>query len=220
MIAVATALTFAWTSCEKPVTPEPGPDQPGNTDTPGGNENQGAEITEITAVLDGAISKTAWVEGDAILVYAVVDGADVSAKYVLADAAAGKFVPSAKALPAGATGYFATYPYNEDLSFAMHNTFSFTLEAEQTVETPLFAYAEDAANLKFGSSVGAVKFSLTGKGGVAKIELADADSKAILNGNATYNPKTTQFTLKNAAASKVRTPVRFIKLLVSITIPA
>ena len=66
----------------------------------------------------------------------------------------------------------------------------------------MFAYAEDAANLKFGSSVGAVKFSLTGKGGVAKIELADADSKAILNGNATYNPKTTQFTLKNAAASK------------------
>ena len=202
MIAVATALTFAWTSCEKPVTPEPGPDQPGNTDTPGGNENQGTEITEITAVLDGAISKTAWVEGDAILVYAVVDGADVSAKYVLADAAAGKFVPSAKALPAGATGYFATYPYNEDLSFAMHNTFSFTLEAEQALETPIFAYAEDAANLTFGSPVGAVKFSLSGKGGVAKVELADADSKAILNGNATYNPKTTQFTLKNAAASK------------------
>lgn len=203
MIAVATALTFAWTSCEKP-TPEPTPDpeQPGNTDTPGGNENQGTEITEITAVLEGATSKTAWAEGDAILVYAVVDGADVSAKYILTDAAAGKFVPSAKALPAGATGYFATYPYNEDLSFAMHNTFSFTLEAEQAVETPLFAYAEDAANLKFGSSVGAVKFSLTGKGGVAKIELADADSKAILNGNATYNPKTTQFTLKNAAASK------------------
>jgi hypothetical protein len=203
MIAVATALTFAWTSCEKPAPePTPGPDQPGNTDTPGGNENQGTEIKEITAVLEGATSKTAWAEGDAILVYAVVDGADVSAKYILTDAAAGKFVPSAKALPAGATGYFATYPYNEDLSFAMHNTFSFTLEAEQAVETPLFAYAEDAANLKFGSSVGAVKFSLTGKGGVAKIELADADSKAILNGNATYNPKTTQFTVKNAAASK------------------
>ena len=203
MIAVATALTFAWTSCEKPAPePTPGPDQPGNTDTPGGNENQGTEVKEITAVLEGATSKTAWAEGDAILVYAVVDGADISAKYILTDAAAGKFVPSAKALPAGATGYFATYPYNEDLSFAMHNTFSFTLEAEQAVETPLFAYAEDAANLKFGSSVGAVKFSLTGKGGVAKIELADADSKAILNGNATYNPKTTQFTLKNAAASK------------------
>lgn len=202
MLAIAAALSLAW-SCEKPAPePTPGPDQPGNTDTPGGNENQGTEITEITAVLEGATSKTAWAEGDAILVYAVVDGADISAKYILTDAAAGKFVPSAKALPAGATGYFATYPYNEDLSFAMHNTFSFTLEAEQAVETPLFAYAEDAANLAFGSSVGAVKFSLTGKGGVAKIELADADSKAILNGNATYNPKTTQFTLKNAAASK------------------
>ena len=101
MIAVATALTFAWTSCEKP-TPEPTPDpeQPGNTDTPGGNENQGTEIKEITAVLEGATSKTAWAEGDAILVYAVVDGADISAKYILTDAAAGKFVPSAKALPA------------------------------------------------------------------------------------------------------------------------
>ncbi len=201
MLAIAAALSLAW-SCEKPVTPEPDPEQPGNTDTPGGNENQGSEIKEITAVLDGATSKTAWAEGDAILVYAVVDGADVSAKYILTDAAAGKFVPSAKALPAGASGYFATYPYNEDLSFAMHNTFSFTLEAEQAVETPLFAYAEDAANLTFGSAVGAVKFSLTGKGGVAKVELADADSKAILNGNATYNPKTTQFTVKNAAASK------------------
>ena len=202
MLAIAATLSLAW-SCEKPVDPTPDPDKP-NQENPGqGGENQGgAEVAEIVATLEGSTVKTAWAEGDAILVYAVVDGADVAAKYILADAAAGKFVPSGKALPAGAGAYFATYPYNEDLSFAMHNTFSFTLEAEQAVETPMFAFAEDAANLAFGSPVGAVKFSLTGKGGVAKIELADADSKAILNGNATYNPKTTQFTLKNAAASK------------------
>ena len=199
MLAIAATLSLAW-SCEKPVDPTPGPDdptqeQPGNTDTPGATE-----LAEITATLAGSTVKTAWAEGDAILVYAVVDGADVSAKYILADAATGKFVPSGKALPAGAV-YFATYPYNEDLSFAMHNTFSFTMESEQAVDTPIFAYAEDG-NLAFGSPVGAVKFSLTGKGGVAKLELADADSKAILNGNATYNPKTTQFQIKNAAASK------------------
>ena len=199
LLAIAATLSLAW-SCEKPVDPTPDqekPEQekPGNTDTP-----SATELAEITATLAGSTVKTAWAEGDAILVYAVVDGADVSAKYILADAAAGKFVPSGKALPAGAV-YFATYPYNEDLSFAMHNTFSFTMESEQAVDTPVFAYAEDG-NLAFGSPVGAVKFSLTGKGGVAKVELADADSKAILNGNATYNPKTTQFQIKNAAASK------------------
>ena len=198
MLAIAATLSLAW-SCEKPVDPtpddKPNQEQPGNTDTPGATE-----LAEITATLAGSTVKAAWAEGDAILVYAVVDGADVSAKYILADAATGKFVPSGKALPAGAV-YFATYPYNEDLSFAMHNTFSFTMESEQAVDTPIFAYAEDG-NLAFSSPVGAVKFSLSGKGGVAKIELADADSKAILNGNATYNPKTTQFQIKNAAASK------------------
>ena len=198
LLAIAATLSLAW-SCEKPVDPtpddKPNQEQPGNNDTPGATE-----LSEITATLAASTVKTAWAEGDAILVYAVVDGADVSAKYILADAATGKFVPSGKALPAGAV-YFATYPYNEDLSFAMHNTFSFTMESEQAVDTPIFAYAEDG-NLAFGSPVGAVKFSLTGKGGVAKVELADADSKAILNGNATYNPKTTQFQIKNAAASK------------------
>ena len=198
LLAIAATLSLAW-SCEKPVDPtpddKPNQEQPGNTDTP-----SATELSEITATLAASTLKTAWAEGDAILVYAVVDGADVSAKYILADAATGKFVPSGKALPAGAV-YFATYPYNEDLSFAMHNTFSFTMESEQAVNTPIFAYAEDG-NLAFGSPVGAVKFSLSGKGGVAKIELADADSKAILNGNATYNPKTTQFQIKNAAASK------------------
>ena len=198
LLAIAATLSLAW-SCEKPVDPtpddKPNQEQPGNTETPGATE-----LSEITATLAGSTVKTAWAEGDAILVYAVVDGADISAKYILADAATGKFVPSGKALPAGAV-YFATYPYNEDLSFAMHCTYSFTMESEQAVDTPIFAYAEDG-NLAFGSPVGAVKFSLTGKGGVAKLELADADSKAILNGNATYNPKTTQFQIKNAAASK------------------
>ena len=196
--AAIVAAAAALFSCQEKVEPTPEPEKPGQEEQKPGQD--ATELAEITATLAGSTVKTAWAEGDAILVYAVVDGADVSAKYILADAATGKFVPSGKALPAGAV-YFATYPYNEDLSFAMHNTFSFTMESEQAVNTPIFAYAEDG-NLAFGSPVGAVKFSLSGKGGVAKIELADADSKAILNGNATYNPKTTQFQIKNAAASK------------------
>ena len=205
MIAVATALTFAWTSCEKPAPEEPGPDTPGNTDTPGEGENQDGAVAEITAVLENTTVKTVWAEGDVILVYAVTDGGDIPSKYILsagAGTAEGKFVPSGNAAAADATAYFATYPYNEDLSFAMHNTFSFALESEQATDVPVFAYAENAANLTFSSPVGAVKFPLKGKGGIAKIEVTDADSKAILNGNATYNPKTTKFDIKNAAASK------------------
>lgn len=206
MIAVATALTFAWTSCEKPAPEpdEPGTENPGNTDKPGEGEQDGT-VAEIAAVLENSTVKTVWAEGDAILVYAVIDGADVSAKYILssgAGTAQGKFVPSGKALATGATGYFATYPYSEDISFAMHNTFSFSMESEQAVDVPVFAYAEDAANLTFSSPVGAIKLPLKGKGGIARLEVTDADSKSILNGNVTYNPKTTKFDIKNAAASK------------------
>ena len=207
MIAVATALTFAWTACEEPA-PEPGVNDgetPGNTEQPGENENQDGTVAEINAVLEGSTVKTVWAEGDAIMVYAVTEEGDVATKYILSageGTAEGKFVPSGKAASANATGYFATYPYNEDLSFAMHNTFSFTMEAEQTADVPVFAYAEDAANLTFSSPVGALKFSLSGKGGIAKLEISDKDSKNILNGNVTYNPKTTKFTVKNAAASK------------------
>ena len=205
MFAVATALTFAWTACEEPA-PEPGVNDnetPGNTDGPG--ENQGNAVAEITAVLQGTTVKTAWAEGDAIMVYAITESGDIASKYILSEGAGtatGKFVASGNAASADATGYFATYPYNEDLSFAMHNTFSFTMEAEQAADVPVFAYAEDAANLTFSSPVGALKFSLSGKGGIAKLEISDNDSKNILNGNVTYNPKTTKFSVKNAAASK------------------
>lgn len=204
MIAVATALTFAWTSCEKP-TPDPGTENPGNTDTPNEGGEQDGTVDEITAVLQNTTVKTAWAEGDAIIVYAVTDGGDAASKYILsagAGTAEGKFVPSGKAAATGATAYFAAYPYNEDMSFAMHNTFSFTMEAEQAVDVPVFAYAENAANLTFSSPVGAIKLPLSGKGGISRIEVTDADSKSILNGNVTYNPKTTKFDIKNAAASK------------------
>ena len=202
MLAIAATLSLAW-SCEKPEDPTPDTEKPEQEKPDQGGENQGgAELAEIIAVLENTTVKTAWAEGDAILVYAVVEGADVAAKYVLADAATGKFVPTAKALPTGATGYFATYPYNEDLTFAQHNTFAFAMEAEQTQDTPVFAYAEDAANLTFSSPVGALKLSLKGKGGLAKIEVSDADTKAVLNGNVTYNPKTTKFDIKNSSASK------------------
>lgn len=206
MIAVAVALSLSW-SCEKAPVDE-GKENTGNENTGNentGNENQGGTIATITAALSDSPVKTAWAEGDAILVYAVIDGADVAAKYVLsggAGTATGTFTPSAAALATGATGYYATYPYNEDLTFAQHNTFSYTMEAEQTVDSPIFAYAEDATNLTFSSPVGAVKVPLKGKGGIARIEISDNDSKKVLNGNITYNPKTANFNIKNSAASK------------------
>lgn len=206
MIAVAVALSLSW-SCEKAPVDE-GKENTGNENTGNentGNENQGGTIATITAALSDSPVKTAWAEDDAILVYAVIDGADVAAKYVLsggAGTATGTFTPSAAALATGATGYYATYPYNEDLTFAQHNTFSYTMEAEQTVDSPIFAYAEDATNLTFSSPVGAVKVPLKGKGGIARIEISDNDSKKVLNGNITYNPKTANFNIKNSAASK------------------
>lgn len=206
MIAVAVALSLSW-SCEKAPVDE-GKENTGNENTGNentGNENQGGTIATITAALSDSPVKTAWAEGDAILVYAVIDGADVAAKYVLsggAGTATGTFTPSAAALATGATGYYATYPYNEDLTFAQHNTFSYTMEAEQAVDSPIFAYAEDATNLTFSSPVGAVKVPLKGKGGIARIEISDNDSKKVLNGNITYNPKTANFNIKNSAASK------------------
>ena len=88
------------------------------------------------------------------------------------------------------------------MTFAQHNTFAYTMEAEQAAATPVFAYADNAANLTFSSAVGAVKIPLAGKGGIARVEVTDNDAKAILNGNVTYNPKTTKFAIKNSAASK------------------
>ncbi len=208
IVAIATALTLSW-SCQKEETPgkEEDKENTGNQggENEGGNENQGTGVAEITAALENSTVKTAWAEGDAILVYAVTADGDIPAKYVLssgAGTASAKFTATGKELPADATGYFATYPYNESLTFAMHNTFAFAMEAEQKVDVPVFAYAENAANLTFSSPVGAVKLSLAGKGGVAKIELTDKDSKNVLNGNVSYNPAKGKFDIKNVAASK------------------
>lgn len=204
MLAIATALTLSW-SCEKDPVKEDNKENTGNEEQKPGGETTGGTVDTITAALENSPVKTVWAEGDAILVYAIVDGADVAAKYVLsagAGTATGTFVPSASAVADNATGYFATYPYNEDMTFAQHNTFAYTMEAEQAAAAPVFAYAENASNLTFKSAAGAVKIPLTGKGGVARVEVTDNDSKAILNGNVTYNPKTTKFAIKNSAASK------------------
>ena len=204
MLAIATALTLSW-SCEKDPVKEENKENTGNEEQKPGGETTGGTVATITAALENSPVKTVWAEGDAILVYAIVDGADVAAKYVLsagAGTATGTFVPSANAVADNATGYFATYPYNEDMTFAQHNTFAYTMEAEQAAAAPVFAYAENAANLTFSSAAGAVKIPLTGKGGVARVEVTDNDAKAILNGNVTYNPKTTKFAIKNSAASK------------------
>lgn len=204
MLAIATALTLSW-SCEKDPVKEENKENTGNEEQKPGGETTGGTVDTITATLENSPVKTVWTEGDAILVYAIVDGADVAAKYVLsagAGTATGTFVPSASAVADNATGYFATYPYNEDMTFAQHNTFAYTMEAEQAAAAPVFAYAENASNLTFKSAAGAVKIPLTGKGGVARVEVTDNDAKAILNGNVTYNPKTTKFAIKNSAASK------------------
>lgn len=204
MLAIATALTLSW-SCEKDPVKEENKENTGNEEQKPGGETTGGTVDTITAALENSPVKTVWAEGDAILVYAIVDGADVAAKYVLsagAGTATGTFVPSASAVADNATGYFATYPYNEDMTFAQHNTFAYTMEAEQAAAAPVFAYAENASNLTFSSAAGAVKIPLTGKGGVARVEVTDNDAKAILNGNVTYNPKTTKFAVKNSAASK------------------
>ena len=204
MLAIATALTLSW-SCEKDPVKEENKENTGNEEQKPGGETTGGTVDTITAALENSPVKTVWAEGDAILVYAIVDGADVAAKYVLsagAGTATGTFVPSASAVADNATGYFATYPYNEDMTFAQHNTFAYTMEAEQAAAAPVFAYAENASNLTFKSAAGAVKIPLTGKGGVARVEVTDNDSKSILNGNVTYNPKTTKFAIKNSAASK------------------
>ena len=208
MLAIAAALSLSW-SCDKEPAgnedpgKEPGTENPG-TENSGGNED-GTTVDSFTATLSNSPVKTEWAEGDAVIVYAVVDGTDVPAKYVLSEGAGtatGTFVPSAAALSANATGYFASYPYNEDMTFAQHNTFAFAMDMEQTAATPLFAYAEKAESLTFSSSVGAVKIPLAGRGGIARLELTDNESRAMLNGNVTYNPKTANFQIKNSAATK------------------
>jgi len=162
----------------------------------------------ISATLEGSTVKTAWEEGDAIqLINVTQDGVDVYAKYVLSAGAgtvSGTFVPDEgeKALEKGGKGYFAAYPYNEDLVFAQHNTFAVTVPSEQVSATPMFSYAADAASLKFGSFLGAIKFTLTGKGSVAAVTIDDANTNSILYGNTTVNPKTGKVNVKNGASTK------------------
>lgn len=201
-------LAVAFVACEE--KENAGNNNGGNeqTNQGGGDENKVSTYDTITAVLEGSNIKTAWAEGDAIQVYNVTqDGVDKEAKYVLsagAGTASGTFKPAegVNALETGGKGYFAAYPYDEDLTFAQHNTFSTTISAEQTGASPLFAYAEDAKTIKFGSFMGAIKFTITGKGSVAGFTLDDANSNNILSGNVTVNPKTGKVSFKNGSASK------------------
>lgn len=169
----------------------------------------------ITATLEGTTVKTAWAENDAILVYVVTeDSGDIPAKYVLssgAGTATGTFVPAEGETPVqkGGKGYFATFPYNDDLTFAQHNTFAITVPAQKTEAAPVFAYAEDGAKLTFSSILGAIRFTLTGKGNLSSVTLDDANTNSILFGNATFNAKTGKLNIKNGSSSKFSINFKF-----------
>lgn len=190
-------------ACDKPQVepkPTPGPG-PGPDPVTGGYDS-------ISIVLKNSNVKTAWVDGDALQVYCVTaDGADVEAKYVLsagAGSATGTFVPATgvTAVPKGGKDYFAAYPYDEDRTFAQHNTFTVVVPADQTAATPVFAAASDAATLELNSFMGAIKFTLTGDAELKNIALEDNISNNMLSGNVTYNAKTGKATFKNASATK------------------
>ena len=190
------------------------PDEPGNQNNEENQGNQGNQNEQvetyksITATLNGSNLKDEWAAGDEIQVYCITqDGADVEAKYVLssgAGSASGTFVPAdgVNPLEKGGKAYFAAYPYDEDLTFAQHNTFAPNIPAEQTGASPMFTYADDAATLNFASFLGAIKFTITGKGSVASISIDDKNTNNILSGNVTVNPKTGKISFKNASSSK------------------
>ena len=214
LILACAALAFA---CQDPVKPDDKPDD--KPDTP--DDTPKVEYYEsITATLSGSNLKAAWEAGDAIQVYNVTqDGVDVEAKYELsagAGTATGTFVPASgvKALEKGGKGYFAAYPYNEDVTFAQHNTFSITIPAEAAGAAPMFAYSDDAASISFGSFLGAIQFTLTGKGNVTAITLDDANTNSILSGNATINPKTGKVNIKNGSSSKHSITLKLAEKLV------
>ena len=223
MILACTALTFA---C-KPDTPvDPGTDpgkDPGTEDPgekPGPEEPTVEYYNSITATLGGATMKSKWEDGDEIQVYNVTqDGNDVEAKYVLksgAGSATGTFEPAAgvTALEKGGKGYFAAYPYDEDMTFAQHNTFATSISSERTdAAAPMFAYAEDAASLSFSSFMGAVKFTLSGKGNIGSLTLDDANTNNIMSGNVTINPKSGKVTFKNGSSSKHSISYKFASKL-------
>ena len=200
-LAFAALALFA---CTKPDPTPTGPEKPDGPDTPA----QTGGYDSISAVLKASNVKTVWAEGDELQVYAVTaSGTDVESKYVLtagAGTATGTFAPAAgfEALEKGGKDYFAAYPYDEDRTFAQHNTFTVVIPGEQTAATPIFAHAADAATLELASFVGAVKFTLTGDVELKSIELEDANSNTILTGNVTYNAKTGKVSIKNGSASK------------------
>lgn len=193
-IATAVFTLFAF-SCQKPDAGQPDKPEPVKPDEP-------TAITEITANLEGAGIKTEWAEGDAIIVYAVTDAGETSAKYVLskAEGVKGTF-KSDKGLNSGATAYYACYPYS-DITFAQHNTFSYTIEAEQETANPVFGTSTDGKVYTFSSPLAGLELKLKGKGNAARIALTAKNSENILNGNATFNAMTKKLTVKNVAASK------------------
>lgn len=200
-LAFAALALFA---CKPEEQPKPnGGDNGGeNTEQPTGGYDS------ISIILKGSNIKTAWAAGDELQVYCVTaEGADIEAKYVLAEgagSATGKFAPAAgeTALPKGGKDYFAAYPYDEDRTFAQHNTFTAVIPAEQTGAMPLFAAGTDAATLELNSFMGAVKFVLNGKVELKSISLEDKNSNSMLSGNVTFNAKTGKLSIKNSSATK------------------
>ncbi|MBO4469796.1 MAG: fimbrillin family protein, partial [Bacteroidales bacterium] len=201
-LAFAALAVFACTPEEQPEK------QGGNEGDNGGEQVETGGYDSISITLKGANLKTAWAEGDALQVYAVTaEGADIEAKYVLsagAGTATGTFAPAAgeTALPKGGKDYFAAYPYDEDRTFAQHNTFTVVVPAEQTGANPIFAHATDAASMEISSFMGAIKFTLSGKAELKGIALEDANSNSILSGNVTFNAKTGKASFKNSSATK------------------
>lgn len=202
-LAFAALAVFACTPEEKPADNGKEEQKPGTEEQ---TDNTGYD--SITAVLKASTIKTAWAEGDEIMVVGVPkSGADVTAKYVLsagAGTANGTFVPASgvSALAKGAKAYYATYPYNEDLSLMEHALFQFQLPSEQVNPSPLFSYAKDAATLEFSSVLGAIKFTLTGKADISSITIEDANKAESLFGNVSFEPASGDFSITNGSPSK------------------
>lgn len=201
-LAFAALAVFACTPEEQPSKPS-GEEGNGN-----GQQEQIGGYDSISVLLKNSNIKTAWAAGDELQVYCVTaEGADVEAKYVLSEGAGtatGKFAPAAgaTALPKGGRDYFAAYPYDEDRTFAQHNTFTVVIPAKQTGAMPLFAAGTDADGLELNSFMGAVKFVLNGEVEIKNIALEDKNSNSMLSGNVTYNAKTGKVSIKNSSATK------------------
>jgi len=206
IFAVVAVLAGGW-SCKKDEPTKPKDNTNGNN-----NENTeqqtGTAVNSINVTIGSATVKTAWAAGDEIQVYCVTnEGADIEAKYVLSEGAGtktGKFAPAAgaTALTTGGKEYFVAYPYDEDRTFAQHNSFTITVPADQTAPMPLFGHSADPANIEVSSFMGAVKFTLTGKANLSGLALEDANTNSILSGNVTYNASNGKVSIKNSSSSK------------------